>query len=85
MSVATYFETMDYGPAPESEKDARAWLAAHAAGFGHYINGVFTAPSAHSFEDLDPASGKFLAHISQASDADVDAAVEAARQAQPGW
>ena len=29
-SVARYFDTMDYGPAPESDTDARQWLARHA-------------------------------------------------------
>ena len=42
MSVSEYFDTMDYGPAPESDTEARAWLKTHAKGFGHYINGGFT-------------------------------------------
>jgi aldehyde dehydrogenase (NAD+) len=28
-SVAEIFETMAYGPAPESDKPARQWLAEH--------------------------------------------------------
>ncbi|MFX6803744.1 hypothetical protein ABTH20_20015, partial [Acinetobacter baumannii] len=64
MSVSTYFDTMDYGPAPESDKDARAWLASHEASFGHFIAGRFTQPGGQ-LEDLDPASGKRLAHLTQ--------------------
>ena len=30
MSVADYFSSMDYGPAPEDDGAARAWLEQHA-------------------------------------------------------
>ncbi|MFH0129918.1 aldehyde dehydrogenase family protein [Variovorax sp. VaC1] len=85
-SVARYFDTMDYGPAPESDTDARQWLARHAEGFGHFINGRFTAASAGpQFDTAEPATGQRLAGIAQGSAQDVDAAVAAARAAQPGW
>ena len=85
-SVARYFDTMDYGPAPESDTDAREWLARHAEGFGHFIDGRFTpaAEGAH-FDTAEPATGQRLARIAQGSAKDVDAAVAAARAAQPGW
>ncbi|MFM9927701.1 aldehyde dehydrogenase family protein [Variovorax sp. H27-G14] len=85
-SVARYFDTMDYGPAPESDTDARHWLASHAEGFGHFIDGRFTTASAGAhFETAEPATGRRLARIAQGSAQDVDAAVAAARAAQPGW
>ena len=85
-SVARYFDTMDYGPAPESDTDARQWLARHAEGFGHFIGGRFTAASAGAqFDTAEPATGQRLAGIAQGSAQDVDAAVAAARAAQPGW
>jgi acyl-CoA reductase-like NAD-dependent aldehyde dehydrogenase len=37
------------------------------------------------FETCDPASGEVLARVPRAAAADVDAAVRAAREAQPGW
>ncbi len=85
-NVARYFDTMDYGPAPESDTDAREWLARHAEGFGHFIDGRFTPASegAH-FDTAEPATGQRLAGIAQGSAKDVDAAVAAARAAQPGW
>ena len=86
MSVSQYFDTMDYGPAPESDTDARAWLARHSDGFGHFINGAFTAASAGSlFDTNEPATGKPLARIAHGTQADVDAAVAAARAAQENW
>ncbi|MDQ0069926.1 aldehyde dehydrogenase (NAD+) [Variovorax boronicumulans] len=85
-SVARYFDTMDYGPAPESDTDARQWLARHAEGFGHFIGGRFTDVSAGAqFDTAEPATGQRLAGIAQGSAEDVDAAVAAARAAQPGW
>ncbi|MDP9895250.1 aldehyde dehydrogenase (NAD+) [Variovorax boronicumulans] len=85
-SVARYFDTMDYGPAPESDTDARQWLARHAEGFGHFIDGRFTDASAGArFDTAEPATGQRLAGIAQGSAQDVDAAVAAARAAQPGW
>lgn len=85
-SVARYFDTMDYGPAPESDTDARQWLARHAEGFGHFIGGRFTDASAGArFDTAEPATGQRLAGIAQGSAQDVDAAVAAARAAQPGW
>jgi aldehyde dehydrogenase (NAD+) len=86
MSVAQYYETMDYGPAPEADGEARAWLKRHEESFGHFIGGEFIAPrSGEYLTTMEPATGKPLARIAQGSAADVDAAVAAARQAQPLW
>ncbi|MGY3484062.1 aldehyde dehydrogenase (NAD+) [Bradyrhizobium sp. USDA 4011] len=86
MSVANYFETMEYGPAPEPDGEARAWLARHGATFGHYIAGRFTAPHAGKhLTTSEPATGKALARIAQGDAADVSAAVDAARAAQAAW
>lgn len=84
MSVADYFDTMDYGPAPEADGEARAWIAKHGAAFGHFIDGKFVKGEA-TFDSQAPASGEHLATLSQGSDADVDAAVKAARKAQKKW
>lgn len=84
MSVSEYFDSMDYGAAPESDTEARAWLKTHAKGFGHYINGGFTKP-AKLFESVEPATGALLGKVSQGGKADVDAAVKAAGKAQPAW
>ncbi len=51
---------------------------------GLFINGAWAAGQAH-FETLNPATGERLAIVAQAAPADVDAAVEGARRAQPGW
>ncbi|HET8770012.1 MAG TPA: aldehyde dehydrogenase family protein [Gemmatimonadaceae bacterium] len=83
-TVAEIFETMDYGPAPESDAEARAWLVAHGSRFGHFVNGAFTKPGA-TFDVIDPSTSKLLAKVTQGSAKDVDAAVAAARKAFPKW
>ena len=84
MSVKDILETMAYGPAPESDAEARAWLEARSHQFGVFIQGEFSAPG-DLFESRDPATGETLASLTQASSADISNAVSAARAAQPGW
>ena len=86
MSVASYFDAMSYGPAPEADTEARQWLARHEGGFGHFINGAFAAPhSGESFETREPATGALLATVAQGNERDVNDAVSAARKAQSAW
>jgi aldehyde dehydrogenase (NAD+) len=86
MTVAHYYDTMDYGPAPEADGEARAWLKRHGAVFGHFIAGEFVAPQAGAhLTTLEPATGKALAKIAQGAAVDVEAAVAAARAAQTHW
>ncbi|WP_170459804.1 aldehyde dehydrogenase family protein [Ruegeria arenilitoris] len=84
MTVKEIFETMEYGPAPESAAEALAWLVDQGDKFGHFIDGAFTKPG-KGFESRNPATGEVLAKLTQATQADVDAAVSAARKAQPKW
>src|SRR5262245_58638201 len=83
-TVAEDFSTMAYGPAPESDKDAVAWLEKHRRKFGQFIHGEWK-PSKPHFEVINPATAKTLAHVAQGSTADVDAAVRAARKALGPW
>jgi aldehyde dehydrogenase (NAD+) len=86
MSVARYFDEMNYGPAPEADTEARAWLKRHDATFGHFIDGKFVKPSSGAYLDsTEPATGAKLARIANGNAADVDAAVAAARKAQDKW
>ena len=83
-SVAEIFRTMDYGPAPESDAEARAWLATHDGRFGHFVNGAFTK-AGRTLDVSDPSTSALLARVTQGSAKDVDAAVAAARKAFPKW
>jgi aldehyde dehydrogenase (NAD+) len=82
--ISAIMASLDYGVAPEDSGVVDRWLAQHARGFGHFIDGAFTPPG-RSFSVINPATGKTIARATQGSAADVDAAVAAARRAQPGW
>ena len=82
--IAQIFDSLDYGPAPETPDQAVAWLDGHERRFGHFIDGGFTAPG-KTFASENPANGENLAEITDGTAEDVDAAVKAARAAFPGW
>ena len=86
--VAEIFESMAYGPAPESDKPALEWVAQHEGRFGLFIGGRWTKGSnggAQAFDVINPATTASLARVTQAGLEDVDAAVAAARKAFPAW
>lgn len=84
MTIKELFDTMEYGPAPESAAEALAWLVDQGDRFGHFIDGAFTTPG-DGFDSRNPATGEVLATLTHATQADVEAAVAAARKAQPKW
>ncbi len=96
MTVTDILHSLDYGVAPESSQAARDWIAAHTsdgseegassdpARFGLFIDGQWRAGSAH-FESQNPATGETLGLVAQATAADVDDAVTAARTAFASW
>ncbi len=85
-NVAKILETMEYGPAPESSGPAEAWLEKYFRNFDLFINGEWvTSANTVKFDVNNPATGKKLAALTEATVEDVDAAVKAARAAQPAW
>ncbi len=87
--------TWDYAPAPETVK------VKIKARYGHFIGGKFVEPRSDGatkrrsdgggektptyFATINPANERVLAEVAQGSNADVDAAVKAARSALPKW
>src|SRR3989441_117956 len=85
-TVSEIFETMAYGPAPESDKPALEWIARHDGAFGLFIGGRWTkGKSDAGFDVINPATTARLARVTQAGQPDVDTAVAAARKAFPAW
>jgi aldehyde dehydrogenase (NAD+) len=84
-SVADILETMDYGPSPESNSVVKEWLKSHEAGLGHFINGALTPLKGKRLDVFNPATGEKLATVTNGSEADVNAAVLAARKAFKSW
>ena len=84
--LSEIFETLEYGPAPESAARAQTWLEDHGRSFALFIGGNWVeGEDAERFETLNPANGTPLARVIQAGPEDVDRAVQAARAAQGPW
>ncbi len=84
MTIKEIFDTMDYGPAPESSKEALQWIADRGGIAGHYIDGKWGALR-DDFASNNPATGEKLAGVTKGTADEVAAAVKAARKAQPAW
>ena len=70
----------EYSPAPERTR------VAIKDEYGLFINGAFHAPkSRRRFDTINPATEETLSRVAEAGPADVNAAVEAAKAAGPGW
>lgn len=84
MTVKEIFDTMDYGPAPESSAEALQWLADRGGIAGPFINGIW-GPLRDDIKIINPATNQRLAGLTQGTPEDVAKAVQAARKAQPKW
>ncbi len=69
-------KTFEYAPAPESRA-----IVDIKSSYGLFINGEFVDGTGGSFKSISPSSEEVLAEITEATAADVDAAVRAARHA----
>ncbi|MBM7519142.1 aldehyde dehydrogenase family protein [Nocardioides nitrophenolicus] len=70
----------EYAPAPESRS-----IVDIKPSYGLFLDGEFVDGRGSSFKTVNPATEETLAEIAEASDADVDLAVRAARRAFRGW
>ena len=66
----------EYAPAPESRA-----IVDIKPSYGLFINGEFVDGTGTAFKTINPATEEVLAEVAEASDADVDEAVKAARRA----
>ncbi len=86
MSIAEKFYTMEYGAAPEDPKEAVQWLDRHHRRFEEFIGGAWVKTASGEYmATSDPSTGETLAEVARGNSEDVDAAVAAARKAQPAW
>ena len=72
--------TFEYAPAPESRA-----IVDIKPSYGLFIDGDFVDGHGEGFKTINPATEEVLAEISEATDADVDLAVHAARKAFRSW
>ncbi len=86
MTIQEIFDTMSYGPAPESAAAANQWLDAHNRQFDLFINGAWAKPQSGDYIQVtNPATGAALARTASAGEKDIEAAVNAARSAFAPW
>ena len=86
MQIKQIYETMSYGPAPESASAAIEFLDTHKRSFQLFIDGRWKKPSSGVyFESINPSTKETLAKIAEANEKDVDEAVIAAKKALPKW
>ena len=86
MKVKEIYESMEYGPAPESASMAHEFLDRHNRKFDLFINGKWSKPdSKNYFESVNPSNKEKLAEIADANGKDVNRAVSAAKRALPLW
>ena len=62
-----------------------AIAAFHDQPLGHFIDGQPVAGDGKPFDVMDPSTGEILGQTRDATAAEVDHAVDAARRAFPGW
>jgi aldehyde dehydrogenase (NAD+) len=83
---SSLLQTLEYGPAPESDDTAREWIKQHEGRFGLFINGAFVHPEGREYSATEnPTTGEPLAQIVEGTADDANAAVAAARAAFPAW
>ena len=79
-SAAVTIAPLSYAPAPES---VRPTLKSE---YGLFIGGRFVEPkSGQTFRTINPSTEEAIATVSDAGEADVARAVDAARRALPKW
>lgn len=85
-TIQELFETMSYGPAPESASAAQAWLEEHGRKFELFIDNKWVAPDEKTYLEVKaPATGAKLADVADAKEKDIQKAVKAARKAFETW
>ncbi len=86
MTIKEIYKNMEYGPAPENADLAHEFLDDHSRKFQLYINGKWEKPASKKyFKSINPSTNEELAQISDATEKDVDKAVQAAKAALSGW
>jgi aldehyde dehydrogenase (NAD+) len=86
MSIVEKFYSMEYGVAPEDPKEAVQWLERHHRRFNEFIGGAWVPPASGQYMPTsDPSTGDTIAEVALGNTSDVEAAVAAARKAQPAW
>ena len=80
------YTDIKYGPAPEDDKEAVAWIKKLSSPNRNYIDGKWAlSKSSKKIQVINPSNKKKLFYLNVSSKKDVDAAVNAASKAHYKW
>ena len=80
------YTDIKYGPAPEDDKEAVAWIKKLSSPNKNYIDGKWKASkSSKKIQVINPSNKKKLFYLNVSSKKDVDKAVNAASKAHYKW
>lgn len=89
MTPKDYFDTLEYGPAPESPAAFNAWLDSHDRKFGCFIDNKWVhhadKKNGKYRDSICPATKTVMAQTMEGTEKEVELAVTAARRAYPAW
>lgn len=82
-----YYNTLEYGPAPESPEGVNAWLDSHNRKFGLFIDNQWVHPEGRKYANVVCPAKKdeVMCQSIQCSAEDVDTAVKSARKGFEVW
>ncbi len=80
------YKDIKYGPAPENDKEAIAWIRKLTSPNRNYIDGKWVpSRSSKKIQVINPSNKKKLFYLNISSEKDVDLAVNAASKAHSKW
>ena len=80
------YKDIKYGPAPEDDKEAIAWIRKLTSPNRNYIDGKWVpSKSSKKIQVINPSNKKKLFYLNISSEKDVDLAVNAASKAHSKW
>ncbi|NRA89170.1 MAG: aldehyde dehydrogenase family protein, partial [Rhizobiales bacterium] len=85
-SLVEKMNSLEYGSAMESDKEAKKWIAKFEGKLNHFIDGKWVKPANNEYlNSTNPATGEALATFAKGNAKDIDLAVKAAEKAKDKW
>ena len=85
-NVLKNFQNLQYGTAPEDDKEVISWIKKLSTANKNFIDGMWvSSKSSKKLKVINPSNKKKLFNLSVSSKYDVNLAVNAAHKAHPKW
>lgn len=83
--ITCIFDTMNYGPALDSEEPAKDWLSNHDNKLGFFIDGKWQFPSHHETVNVPQLSNEVPVDVIVSETQDIENAINSASKAFSEW